>query len=308
MTFENAGVFATALEVAARVHRQRAGVQVVGLSCAPPLTTVPHHGACGVSSRLDVLRERVVPRRVLHGLVLSFGDADHSVRSDRLRGLRHATTRGWLLDGDRSPDRTPLVGLSSFTPPPTSTARVHSRLCSRESVAFGPGLPRPGLVPPLPFLPASTVCSTHCLAGLLHPAAGPGVRHVSGCCGVVRAVRGFVRFDGVTTTSARDASTRQVGPAAAPSPGCLLLTVGSAAAPGRCVSPRPCRLPGPRRFPAFRSAASPRRSELRGPRLHGPLGRRCRRLRRPRRGGARVTPPPSPFPVAPHPSEPFPRQ
>jgi hypothetical protein len=32
----------------------------------------------------------------------------------------------------------------------------------------------------LPFFPASTVCSTWHFAGLLHPAADPGVRHVSG--------------------------------------------------------------------------------------------------------------------------------
>jgi hypothetical protein len=30
------------------------------------------------------------------------------------------------------------------------------------------------------FLPTSTVCSTHFSAGLLHPAADHGVRHVSG--------------------------------------------------------------------------------------------------------------------------------
>jgi len=32
----------------------------------------------------------------------------------------------------------------------------------------------------MPFLPTSTVCSTHFSAGLLHPAADHGVRHVSG--------------------------------------------------------------------------------------------------------------------------------
>jgi hypothetical protein len=73
---------------------------------------------------------------------------------------------------------------------------VHSRwsCCSEELPArsfpkdfavwhratFGPGLPRPGLVPPLPFFPTSTVCSTWHFAGLLRPAADPGVRHVSG--------------------------------------------------------------------------------------------------------------------------------
>jgi hypothetical protein len=48
------------------------------------------------------------------------------------------------------------------------------------AAAFGPELPASGLVPPLPFLPASTVCSARYLAGLLHPAADHGVRPVSG--------------------------------------------------------------------------------------------------------------------------------
>jgi hypothetical protein len=88
------------------------------------------------------------------------------------------------------------MGLSKFAPPSTSVPGVHSQClrCSEElppcivpkdsawrrGAIFGPGLPRPGLVPPLPFLPASTVCSTWHFAGLLHPAADPGVRHVSG--------------------------------------------------------------------------------------------------------------------------------
>jgi len=91
------------------------------------------------------------------------------------------------------------MGLSKFAPPSTSVPGVHSQCfrCSEElslrvfpkeiawrrGATFGPGLPRPGLVPPLPFLPASTVCSTWHFAGLLHPAADPGVRHVSGRSG-----------------------------------------------------------------------------------------------------------------------------
>jgi hypothetical protein len=48
------------------------------------------------------------------------------------------------------------------------------------AVAFGPELPRSGLVPPVSFFPTSTVCSAWYLAGLLRPAADHGVRHVSG--------------------------------------------------------------------------------------------------------------------------------
>jgi hypothetical protein len=81
------------------------------------------------------------------------------------------------------PARTPLLGLSKDRPSADmSTARPLPGEVPRKRVAssFGPGLPPPGLVPPLPFLPAPTVYSAPCLAGLLHPAADHGVRHVSG--------------------------------------------------------------------------------------------------------------------------------
>jgi hypothetical protein len=50
----------------------------------------------------------------------------------------------------------------------------------RHGAAFGPELPPSGRVPPLPFLPASTVCSSRHFSGLLHPETDHGVRHVSG--------------------------------------------------------------------------------------------------------------------------------
>jgi hypothetical protein len=81
------------------------------------------------------------------------------------------------------PARTPLLGLSKDRPSiDMSIARPLPVEVPRKRVAssFGPGLPPPGLVPPLPFLPAPTVFSAPCLAGLLHPAADHGVRHVSG--------------------------------------------------------------------------------------------------------------------------------
>jgi len=53
---------------------------------------------------------------------------------------------------------------------------------------FGPTLPRVGRVPSSRFLTVLVVCSACCLAGLLHPAADPGVRRVSGC------VAGSLRF------------------------------------------------------------------------------------------------------------------
>ena len=60
-------------------------------------------------------------------------------------------------------------------------AGPEGRCASRDAtVAFGPEMPSSGLVPSLPFFPTSTVCSAKHLAGLLHPAADHGVRHVSG--------------------------------------------------------------------------------------------------------------------------------
>ena len=86
------------------------------------------------------------------------------------------------------------MGLSEIAPPSASVSCVHSCLprCSEErsswlaskdspsdAAAFGPDLPRSGLVPPLPFLPASAVCSAGHLSGLLHPETDHGVRQVS---------------------------------------------------------------------------------------------------------------------------------
>jgi hypothetical protein len=75
---------------------------------------------------------------------------------------------------------------SSIAPPSTQPSCVVTRLGRRPD--FGPGLPRPDRVPLLPFLPAPAVCYAASRsedplvrrsAGLLHPAADHGVRHVS---------------------------------------------------------------------------------------------------------------------------------
>jgi hypothetical protein len=75
---------------------------------------------------------------------------------------------------------------SSIAPPSTQPSCVVTRLGRRPD--FGSGLPRPDRVPLLPFLPASAVCYAASRsedplvrrsAGLLHPAADHGVRHVS---------------------------------------------------------------------------------------------------------------------------------
>jgi len=72
-------------------------------------------------------------------------------------------------------DRLRLLSWSSSktAPPPTSPCASTPRLPE------GPGLPHPGHVPLVSFFPTSAAFSAHGFAGLLHPAAGHGVRPVS---------------------------------------------------------------------------------------------------------------------------------
>lgn len=67
---------------------------------------------------------------------------------------------------------------SKIAPPPIQMLCVHSRV--GRSLPFGPEAPTSELVPSLPFHPTPTVYSAQHPAGLLHPATGHGVRHVSG--------------------------------------------------------------------------------------------------------------------------------
>jgi len=129
-----------------------------------------------------------------HGLHISFGDSIR-LALPAVRGARSASSCD-VLSRVRS-----VVGLLSWgcqrsAPPSTWVPGVHSQwfrcsgelsVCfvpkdsaSRRGATFDPVLPNPGFVPPLSFLPTSTVCSTWHFAGLLHPAADHGVRHVSG--------------------------------------------------------------------------------------------------------------------------------
>ena len=77
------------------------------------------------------------------------------------------------------PIELPLLWFSKERPSAVSSDCVLSRVSSREMNRFGPSLPRDGLLPPLPFLPALTVYSAFRPASLLHLASGPGVRAVS---------------------------------------------------------------------------------------------------------------------------------
>jgi hypothetical protein len=72
-----------------------------------------------------------------------------------------------------------LVVRLQIAPPPYTHSHVHSHLVRGRG--FGRSAPPvPGHVPPSWSLTTSTVCSVSALAGLLHPAAGPGVRALSG--------------------------------------------------------------------------------------------------------------------------------
>jgi len=73
---------------------------------------------------------------------------------------------------------TPLMGFIKDRPSTDISLEYPPPVCSEE-LTFGPKLPRSEHVPPLPFRTTPTVFATRHLAGLLHPAAGHGVRHVS---------------------------------------------------------------------------------------------------------------------------------
>jgi hypothetical protein len=91
----------------------------------------------------------------------------------RLLGLAALLVRSGLLSWG-----------SKIAPPPVRMPCVHSQV--GRSPPFGLEAPASRLVPPLSFHPTPTVFSAQHPAGLLHPATGHGVRHVSGaslrCC------------------------------------------------------------------------------------------------------------------------------
>lgn len=74
----------------------------------------------------------------------------------------------------------PLMGFSKIVPPPMSVPVVLSRSFFRRGCCFGVSSLFLTRGPPLSFLTTSTVYSDWLLAGLLHPATGHGIQHVSG--------------------------------------------------------------------------------------------------------------------------------
>ena len=90
--------------------------------------------------------------------------------------LRRCPVR--LLPSSSSLPKQKTVSGSSLGVPQRPPLHRHHRV-RPLSVARGPGLPHPEHVPPVSFFPTSAVSSAHGFAGLLHPAAGHGVRSVS---------------------------------------------------------------------------------------------------------------------------------
>jgi hypothetical protein len=78
--------------------------------------------------------------------------------------------------------QAPLLGFPKIAPPSTWDQDIHSCSFSYRfpdgGRGFGLLLPRAGPVPSSRFLTALTVYSVSILAGLLHPAADPGVHRV----------------------------------------------------------------------------------------------------------------------------------
>lgn len=107
---------------------------------------------------------------------LSFGDA-FPVRAVR-SSSRDSRCRG--TSSRAAPCELPLMGFPKIAPLPFKACCVLSKLASRRRSALGVRLPGLTRGPSSSFLTTSTVCSASRPAGLLHPAAGCGVRHVSG--------------------------------------------------------------------------------------------------------------------------------
>jgi len=149
---------------------------VVGLSHSTSLA-LPYclRGTTGLRGSsfpacVKVGRTLLVP----HCLCCFFEDAFLCTRSF---SLSPSTSPEGLVSGHHVPDCS--LGVSKDRPSvDMRTLRPLRADCSEEPSALGSRLPSCKHVPSLPFFPASTVCSARSVAGLLHPAADHGVRHV----------------------------------------------------------------------------------------------------------------------------------
>jgi hypothetical protein len=174
--FAVASVVATAAEAAARFRRCRGAVRVAW-PFPLALLDLGRFPARALEVRLTPARRPVgedleLGRRVLG---LSYGDSFRFARSvPRPRSHPAEAGRQFGSEMDSSlgvVQRSPLRRISTVRP----LQAGHSRRRYLPSARVA----RSARGPPLPFLPASTVCSARYPAGLLHPASGHGVRHVS---------------------------------------------------------------------------------------------------------------------------------
>lgn len=151
----------------------------------------------------------------------------HLQRPCTVSGARSAVADGLAC---AFPSSSP--GVSKIAPPPTYTPRVRSRVDGPPP--FGQEMPVSQRLPPLSFLSTSTVCSALRAAGLLHPAAGPGVHAVSANRFMKASMRSIIR-------PAREQSEQRYNAAS--------------------IHPRPTRFPGRAPpFGVFPSSAGPETS------------------------------------------------
>jgi len=151
--FKATSVIATTAMAAARSHQCSHRQQIVGLLCMPPLALALARGSCEGSlwshaAGLSPFARPSCPSPLFQR------------RFPFLAAREHIAAFTNFLSW----------GFPKTAPPPSKEPRVHSGAL----LPFGPGLPSSELVPPLPFLPASTVYAArppqvYCA---LHPVLG----------------------------------------------------------------------------------------------------------------------------------------
>jgi len=187
----------------------------VGFGSGSPVDSPPESRATNpvwVASRRSTASRgcRAGARERFHSQGLDNGVSSLAPRAVWFVGLCHICRRCSSSDrdtgetpvqrhtGSRGPVASQSIRRSTSTFPDSSLGvhrsplRRHNRHCvvprPDRRLDFGSGLPRPDHVPLLPFLPAPAVCYAASRsedplvrrsAGLLHPAADHGVRHVS---------------------------------------------------------------------------------------------------------------------------------
>jgi hypothetical protein len=153
---------------------------------------VPSTDSASISHGESGLRVVGLSRRIPFGCLEQFRISSRRSGHFRLAASTSGTSsppawRRFPVLAARPRDRAPLLGFPKIAHPSTPASCVHSctgpscevaftfRLCASACSCHGSGP-----VPPSRFLTVLMVCSAESLAGLLHPAANPWVRRVSG--------------------------------------------------------------------------------------------------------------------------------